>query len=367
MRENFEKALAITLKLEGGYSNDAADHGGKTMWGITHGEYDAYRRAHGQEPRDVRELTEAERDDIYRTKYWDAVHGDDLPAGLDLVAFDGAVNSGPSRGANWVNGALGLPLAGRINAAIIAEALKSRDNNRIIDGACDARAAFLRRIGVGSQRVFLRGWLSRVRTIRREAHEMCGTGDAGDVKAALTLGASGAEVRELQTRLRALGYPVGQIDGQFGPSTQRAVILFQAGNGLAGALGDWGAEYWTTLDTAKHIAPDERRAASESDLRAAGDKQLGTMTWYQRILAFFGLGSVLTGGLQSMPDTAAAITNALSPIQGLIAFVSGNLWMVVLAVVIVLLVIGRYIISAHVEAFRNGSYQGNIQETENAY
>ena len=41
----------------------------------------------------------AERDEIYRNEYWNAVNGDRLRAGEDLCVFDFAVNSGPARAA----------------------------------------------------------------------------------------------------------------------------------------------------------------------------------------------------------------------------------------------------------------------------
>ncbi|MBK8202408.1 MAG: peptidoglycan-binding protein [Bdellovibrionales bacterium] len=43
----------------------------------------------------------------------------------------------------------------------------------------------------------------------------------------LKKGSSGSEVEGLQTRLRELGYYGGNIDGQFGPITERGVLLFQ--------------------------------------------------------------------------------------------------------------------------------------------
>jgi hypothetical protein len=36
-------------------------------------------------------------------------------------------------------------------------------------------------------------------------------------------GDSGAQVRELQRALKSLGYPVGTVDGQYGPATKSAV------------------------------------------------------------------------------------------------------------------------------------------------
>ena len=55
----------------------------------------------------------------------------------------------------------------------------------------------------------------------------------------LKLGAAGDEVTKLQQRLKELGYYTGEVDGQFGPGTQDAVILFQTqhrlkADGIAG-------------------------------------------------------------------------------------------------------------------------------------
>jgi peptidoglycan L-alanyl-D-glutamate endopeptidase CwlK len=48
----------------------------------------------------------------------------------------------------------------------------------------------------------------------------------------LEMGASGAEVVELQKKLQALGFNPGPIDGIFGPATEAAVIAFQSSEDL---------------------------------------------------------------------------------------------------------------------------------------
>lgn len=48
----------------------------------------------------------------------------------------------------------------------------------------------------------------------------------------LRIGARGADVAELQRRLRGQGYHL-TVDGDFGPATKRMVMQFQADNGLA--------------------------------------------------------------------------------------------------------------------------------------
>ena len=48
----------------------------------------------------------------------------------------------------------------------------------------------------------------------------------------LTVGAKGEDVKQLQQRLKDLGYLNGKVDGQFGGGTKRAVIAFQRKNKL---------------------------------------------------------------------------------------------------------------------------------------
>jgi hypothetical protein len=57
--------------------------------------------------------------------------------------------------------------------------------------------------------------------------------------APLKPGDTGAAVKVLQRALAHLGYSVGAIDGQYGPSTEQALASFQRANGLTadGVLG----------------------------------------------------------------------------------------------------------------------------------
>ena len=45
-------------------------------------------------------------------------------------------------------------------------------------------------------------------------------------------GSKGEKVWQLQERLQQLGYYEGTVDGEFGPGTREAVLLFQKKNGL---------------------------------------------------------------------------------------------------------------------------------------
>jgi peptidoglycan hydrolase-like protein with peptidoglycan-binding domain len=63
----------------------------------------------------------------------------------------------------------------------------------------------------------------------------------------LQQGSSGADVTDLQTQLAKLGYDVGTPDGNFGATTQAAVIAFQTKEGISPADGVVNAATWAAL------------------------------------------------------------------------------------------------------------------------
>src|ERR1700730_16716155 len=84
---NFQKCLAFALKYEGGSSDDPRDPGGHTMEGITQKSYDCFLDKKGLPHKDVFDIPASERDEIYRTEYWNAVNGDALRPGEDLCVL----------------------------------------------------------------------------------------------------------------------------------------------------------------------------------------------------------------------------------------------------------------------------------------
>ncbi|MCH8240344.1 MAG: hypothetical protein IIB62_09910 [Proteobacteria bacterium] len=100
---NCARALKLVGLSEGGYTNHRLDRGnwyeGKNV-GTNHGiSAPVLADWIGRAPaaREMRALTKAEADKIYKAKYWDSVRGDYLPRGLDYAMFDYGVNSGPRR------------------------------------------------------------------------------------------------------------------------------------------------------------------------------------------------------------------------------------------------------------------------------
>lgn len=160
MKSNFDRCLNEVLAHEGGYVNDPHDPGGETNMGIS-------RRAYPKE--DIRGMTRERAAEIYRRDYWNAVRGDDLPFGLDLVAFDAAVNSGVSRGAKWLQQALGVNPDGKIGPATLAAA-KSTYQPAAIMRAVGFRRNFLTQLPGWAH--FGAGWDKRLKSVEAEATAM---------------------------------------------------------------------------------------------------------------------------------------------------------------------------------------------------
>lgn len=159
----FQRSMPRILAHEGGKVDDPKDPGGRTNQGVTQAVYSAYRIRIGASPRDVYSMDASERDALYKDQYWHAIRGDDLPAGLDYVVFDGAVNSGPARSAKWLQQALGVAVDGHIGSVTLA-AIQSKDVADLIDGICDIRMRFLKSLKDWPR--FGRGWTSRVSGVR---------------------------------------------------------------------------------------------------------------------------------------------------------------------------------------------------------
>lgn len=90
----FDRALAHTVGVEGDYSDDPQDAGGKTRFGIT----EATARAYGYNG-DMRALPFATAREIYRTQWWKLMRLDgvaSLSEPIALEMFDTGVNRSQS-------------------------------------------------------------------------------------------------------------------------------------------------------------------------------------------------------------------------------------------------------------------------------
>ena len=171
MDRNFQRALSLVLKHEGGWSDHPSDPGGATMKGVTLASFRQYVKATGTKA-DLRKITDEQLATVYRRHYWDAVHGAELPDGIDYAVFDFAVNSGPSRAAKYLQAVVGVTQDGRIGPATL-KAVRSKASANVVNALCDKRMAFLQ--DLSTWKTFGKGWTRRVAAVRTEAIRMAGS------------------------------------------------------------------------------------------------------------------------------------------------------------------------------------------------
>lgn len=96
---NFDTAFDRLIGNEGGYSNNPADPGGETNWGISKRSYPNV---------DIKNLTRDGAKAIYRPDFWNRIHADELNGGVAFQAFDFAVNSGIETAVRKLQTAVGV-------------------------------------------------------------------------------------------------------------------------------------------------------------------------------------------------------------------------------------------------------------------
>lgn len=160
---NYDQALRRLLMHEGGYSNHPSDPGGPTNFGITIGDYRKYVNP-AATAADIRAMQLSEAKAIYREKYWNAMHCDELPGGLDYAVFDYGVNSGISRAVKVLQRLVGLNDDGRMDDTLLT-AVARHNAADLVARLCDERLSFLKSLSTWP--VFGAGWGRRVADVRR--------------------------------------------------------------------------------------------------------------------------------------------------------------------------------------------------------
>ena len=166
MKDNFEKSLALLLKSEGGYVNHPFDPGGRTNLGVTQRAWEAYI-GHSATEEDMRNLTPAMVAPLYRQRYWYTCRCDELPGGLDYLAFDFAVNAGGSRCIKTIQQSLNVHPDGVIGPVTLKAI---QDAEEFINNFTAAKEVFYR--SLSNFPTFGRGWLNRVAESKKAAGEM---------------------------------------------------------------------------------------------------------------------------------------------------------------------------------------------------
>jgi lysozyme family protein len=168
MKENFDSALEAILHHEGGYVNHPADPGGMTNLGVTKRVWEEWV-GHEVDEKTMRALTPEIVGPMYRAKYWDKIKGDDLPAGVDYIVFDAAINSGPGRAAKWLQQTVGAIPDGMIGPGTLGK-VAAMPADDIVEKYQQTRLEFLRSLSTWN--TFGRGWGRRVQEVQVTAAKM---------------------------------------------------------------------------------------------------------------------------------------------------------------------------------------------------
>ena len=156
---NRESCISLILQLEGGntVTNDPNDPGGLTKYGIS-------RRSYPNE--NIQALSEDRARQIYQRDYWDAVKGDNLRSGVDILVFDSAVNQGVAAAVRMLQVAARTMPDGVIGSDTLAAAAQ--------DGVFIRFAAqrALRYCTTPNFQKYGLGWMTRLFTVFKRAVEL---------------------------------------------------------------------------------------------------------------------------------------------------------------------------------------------------
>jgi lysozyme family protein len=172
MKENFDKSFDLIIKSEGGYVWDKDDAGGETNYGVTKAAWSQYL-GRGIEAGEMKALTIDMVKPFYKKMYWDKVHGDELPAGVDYAVFDFAVNAGTGQSAKFLQRACGATADGAIGPGTMGMVMQA-EPEELLQQFSQQKEDFYQGIVQRNptQSKFLNGWMNRVAHVQATAESM---------------------------------------------------------------------------------------------------------------------------------------------------------------------------------------------------
>jgi lysozyme family protein len=152
--KSFEDAFAALIGNEGGYSNNPADPGGETMYGITK----RVAVANGYTG-DMKALPIATAEAIARKSYWTPCGCDNFDPNLGFQVLDASYNHGVKQANLWLQRAVGVNADGVIGPVTIA-AVKSLPWWQVTFRFLSQRTHFY--TSLGQWPTFGKGWTNRI-------------------------------------------------------------------------------------------------------------------------------------------------------------------------------------------------------------
>jgi lysozyme family protein len=176
MQSNWKQAFEQMLASEGGFTDDERDPGnklpdgrkGSTMLGVTQFNWEQHI-GHQVTHEQMKKLTPADVEPLYKKKYWDAVRADELPSGIDYLVFDMGVNAGPGRSIKLLQSAVGVPADGGLGP-ISMKAVLAADPVELINRFSAEKEAFYR--SLNTFETYGKGWLNRIAAVKVKANTM---------------------------------------------------------------------------------------------------------------------------------------------------------------------------------------------------
>jgi lysozyme family protein len=168
---DFNTAIEVVLRHEGGFVDNPNDPGGATDFGVSARWLKSKglleQLEEGDRTQDevmaIREMTKAQASGYYKAYFWDFYKYQNLQAQpVATKVFDTGVNIGPSRAHKILQTILGLPADGVLGSKSFAEANALSPSTLVVKYQT-AQADFYRSLVAKNPKlgIFLTGWISR--------------------------------------------------------------------------------------------------------------------------------------------------------------------------------------------------------------
>jgi lysozyme family protein len=157
----YTKVIKKILKWEGGFANVPGDTGGATMKGVT---LSTYRQYFGKDKtvQDLKEITQAEWDYIFKKGYWDRWKADDIEnQSIAELLVDWVWTSG-IWGIKLPQRVLGVKDDGVVGDKTIEAINTYHDKKELFDKLWNRRKKQFQDIAKNGKEKFLAGWLNRL-------------------------------------------------------------------------------------------------------------------------------------------------------------------------------------------------------------
>lgn len=161
----FDEACERLFKIEGFYSDNNADLGGATKFGITLANWAAFTKS-SVTAKDMMMITPPMAKDFYQKMFWSPLRCEEIQSEtLRYAIFDQAVNRGPGSVIRQVQKILNLKVDGLFGEETLA-AINAQAKDFALTFVYSCQLSYCQIVQRNpSQLVFLSGWISRTQEL----------------------------------------------------------------------------------------------------------------------------------------------------------------------------------------------------------